>query len=284
MSIVESLRDLFAATSGNGAMNTHTRRETLRKRLANRVLPARCVLCADACMQVVCAPCEGDLVRVASESCPRCKLPSSNSEVCGRCLRFPPKWEQLSATFMYEFPLNRLIVGAKHGRHWGTFDWAAGLIDDWPFAASNPSIPRHARDELSSGRTGSLLIPVPASPERLTERGYNQATLLAQSLAKRFSLRVDNEAIVRIRETGTQANRNWVERRRNVKHAFAATRSLAGESVVLVDDVLTTGATLNECARAALDSGAARVDAFVIARVNPQRASARIQKFNRVVS
>jgi ComF family protein len=284
MSIVGSLQQLFAAAPEPDAATAHASSETLRERLANRLLPVRCALCADTCEQVVCAPCEGDLARVATESCPRCKLPSSNSEVCGRCLRYPPKWERLSATFMYEFPLDRLIVGAKHGRHWGTFDWAAGLIDDWPFAASNPSIPRHARDELSSGRTGSLLIPVPASPERFTERGYNQATLLAQSLAKRFSLRFDNDAIVRIRETGTQANRNWVERRKNVKHAFAATRSLAGESVVLVDDVLTTGATLNECARAALDSGAARVDAFVIARVNPPRASARIQKFNRVVS
>jgi ComF family protein len=266
MSIVGSLQQLFAATPKLDAASEYVVGESFGERLMNRVLPARCALCADACTQVVCAPCESDLVRVADEGCPRCKLPSSNSEVCGRCLRFPPKWERLSATFMYEFPLDRLIVGAKHGRYWGTFDWAANGVGAWPFADN------------------STLIPVPASPERLTERGYNQATLLAKSLAKKFDVRVDNDAVVRIRETGSQANRNWVERRKNVKHAFAATRSLAGESVVLVDDVLTTGATLNECARAALDSGAARVDAFVIARVNPPRASARIQKFNRVVS
>lgn len=168
--------------------------------------------------------------------------------------------------FMYEFPLDRLIVGAKHGRDWGVFDWAAGLVAEPPYS------------------TDAILIPVPASPERLVERGYNQAALLARSLSKRFGGRVDDEAIVRIRETGSQANRNWVERRKNVKHAFAATRSLAGESVVLVDDVLTTGATLNECAAAARDAGAAHVDAFVIARVNPPRSRGRIQKFNRVVA
>jgi ComF family protein len=266
MSIVGSLRELIAPTSDVVALSICSAEESRARRTLNRLLPTRCALCVDAGTRVVCEPCERALKRVPEEVCPRCKLPSSNAEVCGRCLRFPPKWERLSATFMYEFPLDRLIVGAKHGRYWGTFDWAAGLIDEWPFAAT------------------ATLIPVPASPERLTERGYNQATLLARSLAKRFSLRVDNDAIVRIRETGTQANRNWVERRRNVKHAFAATRSLAGESVVLVDDVLTTGATLNECARAAIDAGATRVDALVIARVNPPRAKARIQKFNRVVA
>jgi ComF family protein len=266
MSIVESLRELFVGTPESGATGAAIVNESLGERLVNRLLPARCALCADLSTQVVCAPCESALTRVADESCPRCKLPSSNAEVCGRCLRYPPKWERLSATFMYEFPLDRLVVGAKHGRYWGTFDWTAGLIDEWPFAMN------------------ATLIPVPASPERLTERGYNQATLLAQSLAKRFALRVDSDAIVRIRETGSQANRNWVERRRNVKHAFAATRSLAGESVVLVDDVLTTGATLNECARAAVDAGAARVDALVIARVNPPRARSRIQKFNRAAA
>ncbi len=265
MSIVGSLRGLFAATSNEDAASAVVAETNWHSRLVNGLLPARCALCADACERVVCAPCEGSLVRVADESCPRCKLPASNGEVCGRCLRYPPKWDRLSATFMYEFPLDRLIVVAKHARYWGVFDWAASLSEAWPFV------------------TNAVVIPVPASPERLTERGYNQATLLAQSLAKRFTLSVDADAIIRVRETGSQANRNWVERRKNVKHAFAATRSLAGESVVLVDDVLTTGATLNECARAALDAGAKQVDAFVIARVNPPRSRARIQKFNRAV-
>jgi ComF family protein len=266
MSIVGSLSGLFGATRSDAALSRDLREENLSARIVHRALPARCTLCSDTCTRVVCGSCERALARVADESCPRCKLPSSNSETCGRCLRFPPQWERLHATFMYEFPLDRLIVGAKHGRYWGTFDWAAGLMKDWPFAAN------------------ASLIPVPASPERLTERGYNQATLIANSLAKRFALRVDNDAIVRIRETGTQANRNWVERRKNVKHAFATTRSFKGETIVLVDDVLTTGATLNECARSALDAGASRVDAIVIARVNPPRARQRVARFGRAVA
>ncbi|TAG79591.1 MAG: ComF family protein [Burkholderiales bacterium] len=266
MSIVGSLRKLFAPTQQPMGADASPLPERAGDHWTNQWLPARCALCTDPCMRVVCAPCEGALVRVPEESCPRCKLPSSNAEVCGRCLRYPPRWDRLATTFMYEFPLDRLVVRAKHGRYWGVFEWAAAIThEDFSFASST-------------------LIPVPPSPERLLERGYDQAALFSKALGRRFSSRVDESAIIRIRETGTQATRNWVDRRKNVKHAFAATRSLAGEAVVLVDDVLTTGATLNECARAAIDAGASSVNACVIARVNPPRARSRIQKFNRAVA
>jgi ComF family protein len=268
MAIVESFRALFVAPACEADARAHGNNdtsETFAARMANRWLPSRCLLCSDACAHAVCAPCDASLARTSDASCPRCRLPASNGEVCGRCLRFPPKWHRLDARFMYEFPLDRLIVGAKHARFWGVFDWAT-TIENWPFAPN------------------AMLVPVPLAAERIEARGYNQASLLAHSIAKRFGLRVDEEALIRVRAAGTQANRNWVERRRNVKDAFAATRSLAGEAVVLIDDVLTTGATLNECARTALEAGAASVDAFVIARVNPPRARDRVQKFNRVVA
>ena len=110
---------------------------------------------------------------------------------------------------------------------------------------------------------------------------------IAREFARRFAdadLHVDNNAVVRIRETDVQQRLNWIERRRNVRGAFAATRSLAGESVLLVDDVLTTGATLNELARVALAAGAAQVDALVLARVQPLRRRERTVKFNRAVT
>jgi ComF family protein len=270
MSIVGTLRSLFTtdvvtARATNSERITETS-GTMRNRLLSRVLPSRCLLCSDVCDASVCAPCGASLARTGDESCPRCRLPAANGEVCGRCLRYPPRWNQLTASFIYSFPMDRLIVGAKHARHWGVFDWVALDTAQWPYAKS------------------AMLIPVPASAERIEERGYNQAALLAQSLAKRFDLRVDANAIARIRATETQARRNWVERRKNVKDAFTAMRSMKGESIVLIDDVLTTGATLNECARAAIDAGAANVDAFVIARVNAPRARDRIAKFNRAVA
>jgi ComF family protein len=268
MAIVETLRSLFVAPACEAdarAQENNDADERFAARMAHRWLPSRCLLCADSCTRAVCAPCDASLARTSTESCPRCRLPASNGEVCGRCLRFPPQWHRLDARFMYEFPLDRLIVGAKHARFWGVFDWAAS-IEAWAFAPN------------------ATLVPVPLAAERIEARGYNQASLLAHALAKRFALRVDEEALIRVRATGTQANRNWVERRRNVKDAFAATRSFAGEAVVLIDDVLTTGATLNECAKAVRNADAASVDAFVIARVNPPRASARVAKFGRAVA
>jgi ComF family protein len=276
MVIVETLRSLFTANDPDGQSSTDSASTrclgTRRPTLVSRLLPSRCLLCNDLCgaepagSAVICAPCHAALARTGDESCPRCRLPASNGEVCGRCLRYPPRWNELHASFIYSFPMDRLIVGAKHAQHWGVFDWVAQTTPRWPFARN------------------ATLIPVPASAERIEERGYNQATLLAQSLAKRFDLRVDNAAVARIRATETQARRNWVERRKNVKDAFTATRSMKGESIVLIDDVLTTGATLNECARAAIDAGAVTVDAFVIARVNAPRARDRIAKFGHAVT
>ncbi len=125
---------------------------------------------------------------------------------------------------------------------------------------------------------------MPLAELRLQMRGYNQAQLIANEMARRFNLHVDADAVIRIRETDVQQRLNWSERRRNVRHAFAATRSFAGESVVLVDDVLTTGSTLNELARAVYDAGATRVDAYVLARVQPIRRRDRAVKFGQAVA
>jgi ComF family protein len=193
--------------------------------------------------------------------CPRCQLAAANGEVCGRCLKKPPLWEHLLALWQYEFPLDKAMVSAKYHYAFAIYRWAAALRSDWPFSDK------------------ATLIPVPLAELRLQSRGYNQAQLIAEEMAKRFALKVDANAVVRIRETDIQQRLNWSERRQNVRSAFAATRSFVGESVVLIDDVLTTGATLNSLARALLDAGASRVDAFVLARVLPIRRRDRVVKF-----
>lgn len=167
------------------------------------------------------------------------------------------------AEWQYEFPLKAAISSAKYHHAFPIFRWVAAQRRDWPFAAS------------------ATLIPVPLAELRLQERGYNQAERVAAEMAKRFALRIDADGVIRIRETDIQQRLNWIERRRNVRHAFAATRSFGGESVVLVDDVLTTGATLNELARAMYDAGAVRVDAYVLARVQPIHRRDRVVKFGR---
>jgi ComF family protein len=231
------------------------------KGVSDRVLPQSCFFCGDGGAETVCPPCAAELPRLAEQVCPRCQLAAANGEVCGRCLKKPPVWEHLVAQWQYEFPLDRAMISAKYHHAFAIYRWAATQRGDWPFAAK------------------ATLIPVPLAEFRLQSRGYNQAQLIAEEMAKRFGLKVDADAVVRIRETDIQQRLNWSERRQNVRNAFVATRPFTDESVVLIDDVLTTGATLNELARAVLSAGAARVDAFVLARVLPIRRRDRVIKF-----
>lgn len=246
-------------------------------RVRDRALPQSCLLCGDAGPQAVCLPCAASLQRVGADACPRCQLASVHGQECGRCLKRPPQWRRLAAPWSYSFPFDAALLAAKYGHAFAVYRWSAAHAfaaqslpgAGWPFA----------RD--------LTLLPVPLAPERLQVRGYNQALLIAREFARQFAdsgLRVDHDAVVRIRETDMQQRLNWIERRRNVRGAFAATRSFAGESVVLVDDVLTTGATLNELARVVLAAGAAQVDALVLARVQPLRRRERVVKFNRAVA
>jgi len=235
-------------------------------RVRDCALPQACFACGDLSADALCPPCVRDLPALPVERCPRCQLAAAYSQECGRCLKKPPRWQRLTALFNYSFPVDAALVAAKYGHDFAVYRWAIGQCEDWPYAA-------HA-----------MLVPVPLAPARLQARGYNQAQLIAAELSRRFGVRTDAGALVRIRETDVQQRLGWVERRRNVRGAFVATRPLTGEAVVLVDDVLTTGATLNALARAAFDAGAASVDAFVLARVQPLRARDRIAPFGRAVA
>lgn len=234
--------------------------------LRDRALPQTCFLCGDGSDETICTPCADDLPRIGAHVCPRCQLPAANGEVCGRCLKKPPQWQHLRALWHYEFPADAAILAAKYGHNFALIRWAATQLAAWPFAPD------------------ATLIPVPLAEKRLQWRGYNQAQLIAREFGRRFALHIDAEAMIRTRETEVQQGLDWVKRRRNVRAAFAATRSLAGQSVVLVDDVLTTGSTLNELARAAADAGASRVDALVLARVRPPQRRDRVALFGRAVA
>lgn len=234
--------------------------------LRDRALPQTCFFCGDSSDETACEPCASALPRLEAQVCPRCQLPAANGEVCGRCLKKPPQWQHLRALWHYEFPVDAAVLAAKYHHNFAIMRWAATQQGAWPFAPD------------------ATLIPVPLASMRLQWRGYNQAQLIAHEFGKRFGLRVDADAVIRTRETDVQQGLGWIERRRNVRAAFAATRSFAGESVVLVDDVLTTGATLNELARAVSDAGASRVDALVLARVKPLRRRDRVVQFGRAVA
>ncbi len=233
-------------------------------------VPQVCLLCGDASHEPVCSRCEQTLPRIAEGACPLCQLASINGLTCGRCLRRPPHWDRLVALWSYCFPLDGLVLKAKYRAGFAVLRWAAAQLARRWVELSGVSLKRNF-----------ALIPVPLGPERLSERGFNQALELARGWIRQRPRDVLlPDAVVRVRETAVQQELSWTERRANVRHAFAVTGSLAGRNVLLVDDVLTTGATLNELARVVRRAGAASVDVAVLARVLPPRRERHITPFS----
>ncbi|MCX8098307.1 MAG: phosphoribosyltransferase family protein [Casimicrobiaceae bacterium] len=168
--------------------------------------------------------------------------------------------------------MDQLLLRAKYGADFSALSWLAE---------------RAACERACFAAPVLTIIPIPLGPQRLVRRGYNQTAEIARALARAPAWhrdRLDLHALIRIRDTAVQQSLSWTERRANVRGAFAATRSLVGEHVLLVDDVLTTGATLNECARAVRRAGAVAVDGLVLARVDPPARRHRIQRFGRTVA
>jgi ComF family protein len=227
------------------------------RRAAGRLLAQDCLLCGQGGgSEILCPACAGDLPRPPSARCPRCALPTASGELCGRCLAHPPHYDRTLAAFNYGFPLDKLIQSFKYGHRLAL---AAFLGRELVKRLSEPG-PELAPD---------LVIPLPLHPARLRERGFNQALELARPVAAALGLPLDTRTCARIRHTPAQASLSWKKREKNIRGAFACTRDLPGRHVLLVDDVMTTGASLNECARTLKRHGAAEVTLLVVARTLP---------------
>ena len=222
-------------------------------RFARGALPQACALCAEPCGDaMLCAPCMNALPALPP-ACPVCASPSPSANVCGACLRRPPRFAATIAACRYAFPLDRLVHGLKYGHRLAL----AQPLGDALAAAVLRAGPGHARCEA--------IVPLPLATSRQRERSFNQAIEIARVVARRTG-RPIARGLVRTGASAAQASLPWSERRRNVKGAFACNASFAGRSVAIVDDVMTTGATLDAAAAALLKAGAARVDAWVVAR------------------
>ena len=219
-------------------------------------LPGQCAVCRAWPAQPVCEAC---VARFAQPQlrCRRCALPIPAGLVhCGRCLAAPPPLDACHAAVSYEYPWSALIAQYKFA---GQAGWARS------FALLMRSAPwvEPALDEAD------LLVPMPLSPERLAERGFNQALVLARALA---SSKTEAALLLRVRHTAAQADLDRKERLANVKGAFAVeplrAPQVRGQRMVLVDDVMTSGASLFAAAEALRQAGAARVTALVMARTD----------------
>jgi ComF family protein len=228
-------------------------RNLLGQLLLTRLFGGTCYLCRGAtaagASTLLCTACDADLPRLAPPRCPRCALDSPRGEVCGRCLSDPPHYDATVAALAYEFPADALVHALKFRGELAL----AGLLGEM-------------LSKKISSEPIDVVVPVPLSAARLRERGYNQAVEIARHLRP---AQLDLGLCVRERDTPAQMDLPYAERRRNVRGAFRCTRLLAGRSVAVVDDVMTTGATVNEVASVLKAAGAARVVNWVVARTFP---------------
>jgi ComF family protein len=218
--------------------------------------PSRCALCGAWPAQPVCAACRRQFAR-PQPRCLRCALPlPPGPSTCGACLAAPPPLDACFAAVPYAYPWAGLVARFKFE---GEPAWAAtlaALVLEAPPAAG----------EIAAA---DLLLPMPLSPRRLAARGFNQALLLARGLAP---ARTDPGLLLRLRETGPQAALDRKQRQANVRGAFGLEplrhAQVRGKAVLLVDDVMTSGASLHAAAAVLRQAGAARVAAAVVARTD----------------
>ena len=222
----------------------------MAKNGAGALLPQDCFLCAAPGGDgLLCPACAASLPRLTAERCPVCALPTPGASICGACLKRAPHFDATQAVFRYEFPVDRLIQSLKYAHRLASTDFFGKALVQIA-AASRPD----------------LIVPVPLSAARLAQRGFNQALEIARPLARALGAPLEISGIHRQRDTAPQASLPWKERVKNIRHAFDCTIDLRGKTVLLVDDVMTTGATLDELARTLKAHGAARVEACVLAR------------------
>ena len=216
-------------------------------------MPAQpCILCgAFSGDGVWCKACDADLPRLGEAHCPICGLPTVNGDICGKCLKRAPSFDATSAAFAYAFPVDKLVQAVKFSARLALVDQLADAL-----APRIVSRPDH-------------IIAMPLHPLRLRERGFNQSQLLALRLSKSLGVPLLTNACERTRHTPPQSLLPWQERGKNIRGAFTCSADLTGKHIAIVDDVMTSGSSIEELARILRKAGAIRISAWVLARTLP---------------
>jgi len=241
------------------------------RRLVDSVLPPRCINCRALVHgeTALCAECWPLFDFLAPPLCQCCGFPfeydpGSADTLCAACVARRPLFERARAVLVYGELSRRLILDFKHADR------------TWPVPAFGRWLARAGTELVAAA---DLAVPVPLHRSRLYMRRYNQAAMMALALGRETGLAVQPDLLVRRRATPSQGRMSPVARRRNVRGAFAVRPGGAGQiarrRILLVDDVLTTGATAEECARTLLGAGAAAVDVLTLARVVRPRVQPR---------
>ncbi len=234
------------------------------RHITDIVFPPQCISCA-AILQpitekVFCSACREKIKFLTGSICPICGITffdsPSASHLCGNCMENKTYFSCARAVVSYETIILNTIHRFKYGNNISVGARLASFMADFSF----PDV----------DFTGySLIIPVPLHIKRLRQRGFNQSLILARALAKKWQIPVNFSLLKRHKFTLTQTGLNKTERKQNIKGAFEVSdkKKIAGKNVILVDDVYTTGATINECAKILTKAGAQKVTVLTLARV-----------------
>lgn len=211
---------------------------------------SNCYFCLANTNNAWCKSCEQDFIEVVSR-CQICACQTYNTTICGNCTKKPPVFASTEILFDYKYPARELIKSFKFN--------------------NQPELARAFASKLAKKFVGrnlinTSLIPVPLHKTRQRERGYNQSLEFAKHLAKELNLRIDASLCFRIKNTDPQSGLPKKTRKNNVKNAFTLSNKLLPEHLIIVDDVITTGATVNEIAKLFINAGCKRVDIWAIAR------------------
>jgi ComF family protein len=218
--------------------------------------PSTCVLCRGRGQPALdlCAPCVADLPAI-TVACPCCALPLHQTRagtLCGRCQTRMPNYDASFVPYQYAYPLDHLVQRLKFGNQ-VSCGRVCGSLFAHACLARQLALP-------------DALIPVPLGTRRYRSRGYNQAHEIARTISRALRVPVRTDVLKRIRETSEQVGLKRKERRRNVRGAFELTGKLDAQRVAIVDDVVTTGSTVNEIARVLRRAGAEHIEVWAIAR------------------
>ncbi|MFZ6648775.1 phosphoribosyltransferase family protein [Undibacterium sp. TJN25] len=229
------------------------------------LLPSACALCGEHGKLVVCAACHAAFLNVRLTRCMQCALPlpredTGGSSRCGACLTDTPAFDHTVAACNYAAPLDQLVLNLKFAHHLALAPVFSAVLRDAILEQRGTPLP-------------DLLTMVPLGQNRLAERGFNQALEIARPLARHLGISLEPLLLNRSRETAQQSGLHPDDRQKNVRNAFmlapAMLDRIKGRHIGIVDDVMTTGTTLNEIAAMLKRFGAARVSNYVFARTLP---------------
>ena len=192
------------------------------------------------------------LISFNETCCEICARPLTQNLVCGQCQKNPPFFDRALTPLLYVDPVDRFLCGLKYREQFPFARFAAGVMTD------------HALNTRQ--KSPDIICPVPMTAKTLRKRGFNQSAFIGQLIAWKLAIPLSSNLILKTRETAHQSDLKAKERQNNLKGAFECKRQVRGKHIVIVDDVLTTGATVNEVSKTLKKYGASRVDIWACAR------------------